>query len=139
MKGTYKLAINDYETAYKMYKKQDLNFNNRYIGFFIQQSVEKLLHYEIEMTGKIYPRCESIIELIDKAKELNIEIPQEIIEYDYMLDKWKANALYCYNFHVSTRKIELLLEVIKAWIDRIKLNEQEIEVQYSAKNILIYN
>ncbi|MGL5675282.1 MAG: HEPN domain-containing protein [Cellulosilyticaceae bacterium] len=133
MKGLYGLAEADYKFAkmnfeYLKTTSDDMFVNM--IAYHIQQAVEKLLKYLIEVKGKRYPKTHDITELIDACEPLNITIPEEIINNDVLITKWCTQTRYNINFKASIRKIELLLPVVEEWLKAEEPQQVEIEEGY---------
>lgn len=136
MKGLYSLAEADYKFAKMNFEylktTSDEMFVNM-IAYHIQQAVEKLLKYLIECKGKRYPKTHDITELIDVCESIDIDIPQEIIDHDVLISKWCTQTRYNINFKASTRKIEILLPVVEAWLETQRPKQVEVEKDYTVE------
>ncbi len=123
MKGLYLLAKSDYDFAKINYAQLKQTTDQLYlnkVAYFIQQAVEKLLKFQLELKDVLYPKTHDISRLIDACIENEIKIPHEIVIRDRELTMWCTATRYDCDCYVSKRHIEAVLAALEIWFQDTK-------------------
>ncbi len=94
-----------------------------YVGYHLQQSVEMAIKYTLEMNGVNYPKVHDIDQLIQLAKQNNVDLSlgEYIDDHSEMFSLWEARTRYVLNYRLEKRKIDKALNEVTDYIEAIKL------------------
>lgn len=124
MKGLYILAKSDFEFGKDSYERLKQTTDQLYlnkVAYFIQQAVEKLLKFQLELHDVVYPKTHDIGRLIDLCLEKNIQVPDKIVDMDREITMWCTATRYDCDFYVSKRHIESVMKAVAGWIKEIDI------------------
>ncbi|MGL4798012.1 MAG: HEPN domain-containing protein [Cellulosilyticaceae bacterium] len=122
MKGLYVLAKSDFEFGKDSYERLKQTTDQLYlnkVAYFIQQAVEKVLKFELELHNITYPKTHDIGRLIDLCIENEIEVPEKISSMDREITMWCTATRYDCDFYVSKRHIEAVMLALTEWFKEI--------------------
>ena len=87
-----------------------------YVGYHLQQAVELSIKYMLEINGVEYSKTHDIEQLIQLAKNNNVElyISNYIYEKAEMFSSWEAKTRYIMNYKLEKNKVSTaIIEVEK--------------------------
>lgn len=123
MKGLYVLAQTDLRMAKNNLVLIQTIHNQiylNYIAYHVQQAIEKMLKFQLEMQGEKYPHTYRIGVLIDECLTLGIDIPELIQDYDVVITEWATGTRYDSSFVTSKRQLLKVMECLEKWFEAIK-------------------
>lgn len=129
MKGLYLLAKSDFQFGKESYERLKQTTDQLYlnkVAYFMQQAVEKILKFELEIHNIVYPKTHDIARLMDKCLENNIAVPEKLIEMDREITSWCTATRYDCDFYVSKRYLEKVIIELEEWFEQI---EKEIAIK----------
>lgn len=93
-----------------------------YVGYHLQQAVELAIKYTLEMNGVNYPKTHDIDQLIQLAKEKDVDLSlnEYVDEHSEMFSLWEARTRYVLNYRLEKRKIEKALNEVCDYIDNLQ-------------------
>ena len=86
-------------------------------GYHLQQSVEKLLKYQIELQGEQFPYTHSISMLLDEVK---IDVPDWIINNRETFTKYEAMTRYSNTKVASAIDLKGWYQLLGEYIEQLK-------------------
>ncbi|MCL1846039.1 MAG: HEPN domain-containing protein [Defluviitaleaceae bacterium] len=113
----YNRAVSDFKAGKILIQNMDADENIVDIaGYHLQQSVEKLLKFQIEMQGDEYPFTHDIAVLMDLVDD----VPEWVEEYCETLIKYGVKTRYS-SLRVASKTIVLkLFGFLEKYIESIK-------------------
>ena len=99
-------------------------------GYHLQESVEKLLKYQIEQKGEIFPFSHDISLLIDMVDD----VPSWIIDNSQTLTKYEALTRYSSVKVASRTHLNNWYKLLSDYIDNLRPKE-EIREEFSPSHI----
>ncbi|MBO6133694.1 MAG: HEPN domain-containing protein [Lachnospiraceae bacterium] len=111
----YNVAVNIYES----FKSDEIYLN--YSAYHLQQSVELAIKHVLEQNGVEYPKEHAIERLIAIASQNGIDCAAEgyIDDHAEMFSAWEAKTRYIKDYKVELRKVEIALNEVNEFLDRI--------------------
>jgi len=114
-------AISDYKAAGILIQNLDADDNIvDIVGYHLQQAVEKLLKFQIEMQGEQYPFTHDITLLLDAIEH----IPKWLDKYKETLMQYSTKTRYSSMRVASKKTIFLLYDEIGKYIETIRPTKQ---------------
>lgn len=101
-----------------------------YVGYHLQQAVELSLKHMLEMNGVEAIRTHEIEQIIQLAKERNVDLmlTKFIYERAEMFTSWEAKTRYIKNYKLEHNKVAEAIKEVRIYIDTLskaKLVEQD--------------
>jgi len=103
-------------------------------GYHLQQSVEKLLKYQIEQKGEVFPFTHDIALLIDMVDD----VPSWIIDNSQTITKYEALTRYSSVKVASRTYLTNWYKLLHDYIDNLRL-EEEVREEFSPASIFTKN
>lgn len=113
----YNRALSDYKAGKILMQHIDADENIVDIaGYHLQQSVEKLLKFQIEMQGEEFPLTHDIAVLMDKVDD----VPQWVYDYSETLIKYGVKTRYSSLRIASKSVLQKLYNLLKEYLEQVK-------------------
>ena len=115
------------KTLYENLAQDEVYLN--YVGYHLQQAVELAIKYNLEMNGVEYQKTHDITQLINLAKENNVDIKitEYIDEHSEMFTVWESKTRYILNYKLESIKIKKALEEVEKYLSFIEQEQFKTE------------
>lgn len=90
------------------------------VAYHLQQAVEKLMKYQLEMHGVVPSRTHDLLVLADQFDKINLAVPQWIIDNAETFRDYATKTRYGTDLLASKRKLMELLKWIEAYLEENK-------------------
>ena len=113
----YSRAISDYKAGKILINHIEIDDNIvDIVGYHLQQSVEKLLKFQIELNGEDFPFTHEIGVLADLVED----VPEWIVNYSETLTKYGVRTRYS-SLRIASKKLILqLYNYLEEYIEQVK-------------------
>lgn len=114
------LAQTDLKVAMLILNASNDELMQNVAAYHTEQALEKIMKALIINNGGKPIKTHSIIELSNVMKDMNIEVPIWIDEYDYIITSWSTTTRYNTNFKADHDILERVIKLIGEWIKKLK-------------------
>ncbi len=93
-------------------------------AYHVEQAVEKLLKFSLNLSGVLYPATHNIGVLLDMLTDHRIRYPSWLDDVSYLLSSWSTQTRYNANFSVVRRDVMRMLELSEQWYEEMEASLQ---------------
>ena len=127
-------AIGNYKVATII--KEQMGSNKIYldhVAFYLQQSVEMCLKYQMENNGIEHQRIHDIDQLIQAGRQGGVDIimVDYIMEHSKMISSWETRAGNLSDDYLEAKDIEVAMAGVSDFLDRVVENKRLREARSS--------
>ena len=115
----FDLAQEDYNVIKALIKDSD-ELYMRTICYHMEQAIEKLLKYAIELKGSKFPYSHSIIQLYSLYTSLDYPAIVDLENMSDTLEKWEAKSRYDFDFYATKGQLAIADNIYKELYGIIK-------------------
>ena len=114
-------AVKNYNVACKIWQEFDDEEYLNFVGYYLQQTVELALKYQLEKNGIEYSKVYDIDQLIRIAheNETNLILTEYIEDHSEMFTLWEAKTRYVLNYRLEKSKTERALAGVGDFLNEI--------------------
>lgn len=114
-------AIQNFNCAKILYNSElikDEAYLN-YVGYHLQQAVELSIKYQLEMNGIEYSKTHDIDQLIQLAKnyEIDLFLTDYIDDKSEMFSSWEAKTRYIINYKLEKKKVSTAIDEVEKYLN----------------------
>ncbi len=106
-------------------------------AYHLQQTIELVLKYILELNGIEYPKTHKIEQLIQIAADNDVDLflTEYIDDHSEMLSSWEAESRYKSSFSVELRKLNKAIKEIGVYLDIVQKNLNSNEESLNTLNL----
>lgn len=92
-----------------------------YVGYHLQQAVEMLIKYCLELNGIRYRKTHDIGQLISLLRNNaeNVPVSDYIDDHSEMFTLWESKTRYILNYRLESRKVDAALEEVERYCSMV--------------------